>query len=165
VPIAELRISEKLFMKKQFILFCVATLIAGTSICFAQTGPSQLVRSVTNEGAITDLEKSAWAAYKNKQVEAFKNLLSKDYCGAYAEGIKNLDMEVADMAKTDLRDYSFADMKVVSPSPDVAVVTYKATIQSTSAGQDNSGTYNSASVWCKQGGKWLGVFHTEVKAQ
>ncbi len=87
-------------MKKQFILFCVATLIAGTPIYFAQTGPSQLARSITNEAAITDLEKSAWDAYKNKQVEVFKNLLSKDYCGAYAEGIKNLDTEVADMVKT-----------------------------------------------------------------
>jgi len=165
VPVAELRISEKSFMQKQFILFCVATLIAGTSICFAQTGPSQLVRSVTNEGAITDLEKSAWNAYKNKQVEAFKNLLSKDYCGAYAEGIKTLDTEVADMAKTDLRDYSFADMKVVFPSADVAVVTYKVTQHATSAGQDVSGTYNTSSVWVKEGGKWLGVLHTEAKVQ
>jgi hypothetical protein len=28
-----------------------------------------------------------------------------------------------------------------------------------------SGTYNSASVWVKKGGKWLEVLHTEVKAQ
>ena len=32
-----------------------------------------------------------------------------------------MDREVADMAKTDLRDYSLADMKVVFPSADVAV--------------------------------------------
>ena len=48
-----------------------------------------------------------------------------------AEGIKNLDREVADMAKTDLREYSFADMKVVFPSADIAVITYKTTIQQT----------------------------------
>jgi hypothetical protein len=28
-----------------------------------------------------------------------------------------------------------------------------------------SGTYNSGSIWVKKGGKWLEVFHTEVKAQ
>src|SRR6266513_3159698 len=33
--------------------------------------------------------------------------MSKDYYGVYAEGVKNLDAELADMAKTDLRDYSF----------------------------------------------------------
>ena len=151
-------------MKKRFILFCV-TLIAAGPICFAQASPSKSDKSASKETAITDLEKSAWEAYKNKQADAFKKLLSKDYCGVYADGIKTLDTEVADMAKTDLRDYSFADMKVVFPSADIAVITYKVTQQATSAGQDVSGAYNSAGVWMKRGGKWLGVFHTETKAQ
>jgi hypothetical protein len=151
-------------MKKRFILFCV-TFIAAAPICFAQASPSKSDKSASKETAITDLEKSAWEAYKNKQADAFKKLLSKDYCGVYADGIKTLDTEVADMAKTDLRDYSFADMKVVFPSADIAVITYKVTQQAISAGQDVSGAYNSAGVWMKRGGKWLGVFHTETKTQ
>jgi hypothetical protein len=151
-------------MKKQFILFCV-TLIVAAPVCFAQTSPSKSDKSASKETAITDLEKSAWEAYKNKQADAFKKLLSKEYCGAYAEGIKDMDKELADMATTDLHDYSFADTKVVFPSADVAVITYKATIQATAGGKDNSGTYNSASVWIKKGGKWLGVFHGEAKTQ
>src|SRR5437773_9074602 len=151
-------------MKKQFILFCV-TLIAAAPICFAQASPSKSDKSASKETAITDLEKSAWEAYKNKQADAFKKLLSKDYCGVYANGIKTLDTEVADMAKTDLRDYSFADMKVVFPSADIAVITYKVTQHATSARQDVSGTYNTSSVWVKEGGKWLGVLHTEAKVQ
>ena len=151
-------------MKKTFTLCCVA-IIAAAPICLSQKSQSKPSKSAASESAITDLEKSAWEAYKNKQVEAFKNLLSKDYCGAYAEGIKTLDTEVADMAKTDLRDYSFADTKVTHPSADVAVITYKVTTQATSEGKDISGTYNSASVWVKHSGKWLTVFHTEAKAQ
>ena len=91
--------------------------------------------------------------------------MSNDYYATYAEEIKNLDREVADMAKADLRDYSFADMKVVFPSADVAVVTYRVTIQQTSQGKDMSGIFNSGSIWVKKGGKWLEVFHTETKAQ
>jgi len=151
-------------MKKPFILFCV-TLIAVVPVCLAQASPAKPAKSASNETAITHLETSAWEAYKNKQADAFKKLMSEDYCGEYAEGIKNLDREVADMAKTDLRDYSLADMKVVFPSADVAVITYKSTIQQTSEGKDMSGTYNSGSIWVKKGGKWLEVFHTEVKAQ
>jgi len=151
-------------MEKQFILFCV-TLIAVVPVCLAQASPAKPAKSASNETAITHLETSAWEAYKNKQADAFKKLMSEDYCGEYAEGIKNLDREVADMAKTDLRDYSLADMKVVFPSADVAVITYKTTIQQTSEGKDMSGTYNSGSIWVKKGGKWLEVFHTEVKAQ
>ncbi len=149
-------------MEKQFILFCV-TLIAVAPVCLAQASPAKPAKS--DETAITDLETSAWEAYKNKQADAFKKLMSKDYYGEYAEGIKDLDREVADMAKTDLRDYSRADTKVVFPSTDVAVITYKSTIQQTSEGKDMSGTYNSGSIWVKKGGKWLEIFHTEVKAQ
>ncbi len=151
-------------MKKQFILCCIA-LMAVAPICFAQASPAKSGKSAGNETTITGLEKSAWEAYKNKQTDAFKALMSKDYCGVYAEGVKNLDSELADMAKSNLREYSFADMKVVFPHPKVAVATYKATVQATSEGKDISGTYNSGSVWVQQGGKWIGVFHTETKVQ
>ena len=140
-------------------------LLAIAPVCFSQGKREKAGKSAANESTISDLEKSAWEAYKNKQADAFRKLMSKDYYGTYAEGIKNLDREVADMAKTDLREYSLADMKVVFPSADVAVITYKTTIQLTSEGKDMSGTYNSGSIWVKKGGKWLEVFHTEVKAQ
>jgi hypothetical protein len=151
-------------MKKSFILCCI-TLVAIAPVCFGQAKPAKSAKSAPNEAAISDLEKSAWEAYKNKQTDGFKALMSKDYYGVYAEGVKNLDSELADMAKSDLREYSFADMKVVFPHPKVAVATYKATVQATSDGKDISGTYNSGSVWVQQGGKWVGVFHTETKVQ
>jgi hypothetical protein len=40
--------------------------------------------------------------------------------------VKTLDGELADMAQSDLRDYSFSDVKVVFPHPKMAVMTYKA---------------------------------------
>jgi Domain of unknown function (DUF4440) len=150
-------------MKKPFILCCVA-LIAIAPVCFGQGKPAKAGKSAANESTITDLEKSAWEAYKNKQADTFKALMSKDYYGVYAEGVKNLDAEVADMAKSDLREYSFADLKVVFPRPKVAVVTYKATVQATADGKDISGTYNSGSIWIEKGKKWIGVFHSESKA-
>src|SRR6478736_7639061 len=129
-------------MKKPFILCCI-TLFAIAPVCFIQGKPAKEGKSAANESAIKDLEKSAWEAYKNKQSDAFKALMSKDYYGVYSEGVKNLDGELADMAKTDLRDYSFADVKVVFPHPKVAVITYKATVQASHGGTDTSGTYNS----------------------
>jgi Domain of unknown function (DUF4440) len=131
-------------MKKQFILFYVA-LIVVAPICFGQASPSK-PDEFAKEAEITEVEKAAWEAFKNKQADAFKKLLSKRYCGVYAEGIKTADTEAADMAKFDLRDYSLGDMKVTFPSIGVAVVTYKATQQATFAGQDISGAYNCASV-------------------
>src|SRR4029453_1291580 len=151
-------------MKKLFILCCI-TLLAIAPLSLIQGKPPKPGKSAPSESTITDLEKSAWEAYKNKQADAFKALMSKDYYGVYAEGVKTLDTEVADMAKSDLRDYSFSDIKVVFPHPKMAVMTYKAKVQATADGKDMSGTYNSGSVWVLQGGKWVGAFHTESKTQ
>ena len=151
-------------MKKPFILCCIA-LLAIAPVCFSQEKPAKAGKSGANEPMISDLEKSAWEAYKNKQTDAFKELMSKDYCGVYTEGMKTLDVELADMAKSDLRDYSFSDVKVVFPHPKMAVMTYKAKVQATANGKDVSGTYNSGSVWVQQGRKWVGAFHTEAKTQ
>ena len=151
-------------MKKQFIL-CLITLLAIAPVYLGQEKPVKADKSAPSESTITDLEKSAWEAYKNKQADAFKALMSKAYYGVYAEGVKTLDTELADMAKSDLRDYSFSDIKVVFPHPKMAVMTYKAKVQATADGKDVSGTYNSGSVWVQQGGKWVGAFHTEAKTQ
>ena len=140
-------------------------LLAIAPVSLLQGTPAKEGRSAANESTISGLEKSAWEAYKNKQADAFKALMSKDYYGVYAEGVKTLDGELAAMAMSDLRDYSFSDVKVVFPHPKMAVMTYKATVQATSDGKDISGTYNGGSVWVQQGGKWVSAFHTESKAQ
>jgi hypothetical protein len=150
-------------MKRRLIL-CFITLLAIAPVCFGQARPAKAGKSAPNESTITDLEKSAWEAYKNKQADPFKALMSKDYYGVYAEGVKTLDGELADMAKTDLHDYSFSDVKVVFPHPKAAVLTYKAKVQASLSGNDMSGTYNCGSVWIQHGGKWLGAFHTEAKS-
>jgi ketosteroid isomerase-like protein len=151
-------------MKKQFILCCVV-LIAAAPLCFAQGSPSKSDKSATKEAMIMDLEKSVAEAFKNKQTDAFKKYLAPDFSGIDADGIKDADAEVADIEKYDVRENSFADMKVAFPSANIAVVTYKVTTQATSAGKDTSGTYNSASVWTKRDGKWLIALHTFVKAK
>jgi len=136
--------------------------LAIVPLCFGQAKLAE--KSVGNETAIIDSEKAAWEAYKNKNADAFKRLMATEYHGVYAEGIQTLETEVADMAKAELQEYSLADLKVVFPDPDVAVITYKATTKGTFNGQNRSGTYNSGSVYVKRGEKWLGVFHTEIKA-
>jgi hypothetical protein len=147
-------------MNRQFILLCVA-LIAANTMCPAQTSPSPLA----DAGTIADLEDSAWQAYKNKQGRTFSKLLYKSYYGVYADGIKSLDMEVADMEKTDLHRYSLADIDVVFPNANVAIITYKTTQEATFDGKDVSGTYYNESVWIKKGDKWLNTFHTAIRAK
>jgi uncharacterized protein DUF4440 len=130
-------------------------------MCLGQTSPAP----VADAGTITDLEESVWQAYKNKQPRSFKGLLYKTYYGVYADGIKTLDMELADMEKTDLDGYSFADIRVEFPNANIAIITYKVTQQATSNGKDVSGIYHNESVWVKKGTKWLNTLHTAIKAK
>jgi hypothetical protein len=163
-------------MKTEFILCCFS-LVSAASICFGQESPSpssspspsatpfKTIRSATKEATIVKLEKSITEAYKSKQANAFREYLAPEFSAIDAGGVKDADAEIADMQKTDLSNYSFADMKVALLSSKTAIATYKVTTQSTSSGHDTSGIYYAATVWNKRGAKWLAVLHTLVKAQ
>jgi len=148
-------------------------LIATNRMCLAQTDselseePSATPSTapVADAGTIIDLEDSVWKAYKNKQLRSFEGLLYKTYYGVYADGIKTLDMEIADMDKTDIDSYSLADIKVEFPNPSIAVITYKTSQRGTFDGKDVSGNYYNESVWVKKGDRWLNTFHTAIKAK
>jgi hypothetical protein len=144
-------------------LFSVVFL-AVPSLCFAQGKLSSSDQS-QNETTIVNLEKGTWETYKNKQADAFKKYLAADYKGVYDDAIDTIDAEAAAMATTELRSYSFTDTKVSFPKPDIAVITCKTVLEQTVKGKDESGTYNSGSVWVRQNGKWLTIFHTDVKAK
>ena len=151
-------------MKRQVII-CGVALATAVSTCFAAPTPARQVKTAQREKAVVALEKVATEAFKNKQVETFKKYLAPEFVGLYAGGFKNVDAELADVPKYDVRDNSFADMRVAFPSANMAVVTYQVTTQATHNGQDTSGTYNVASVWTKRERKWRLVFHTFMKSQ
>src|SRR6266404_909130 len=142
-------------MKRQVII-CGVALATAVSTCFAAPTPARQVKTAQREKAVVALEKVATEAFKNKQVETFRKYLAPEFVGLDAGGFKNVDAELADVPKYDVRDNSFADM---------AVVTYQVTTQATHNGQDTSGTYNVASVWTKRERKWRLVFHTFMKSQ
>jgi ketosteroid isomerase-like protein len=152
-------------MKRQVII-CGVGLATALSTCFAAPAPTrQMKTAAQREAAIVRLEKIVTEAFKNKQLETFKKYLAPEFVGLDAEGFKNVDGELTDVPKYDVRDNSFSDMKVAFPSPNLAMVTYKVTTQATHNGQDISGTYNVASMWTKRERKWRLVFHTFMKSQ
>ena len=151
-------------MKRQVIIGGVAVATA-VSTCFAAPTPARQMKTVQREKTIVALEKIVTEAFKNKQVETFKKYLAPEFVGLDAEGFKNVDSELAEVPKYDVRDNSFADMKVALPAANIATITYKITTQATHDRQDASGTYNVASVWTKRDRKWRLVFHTFMKSQ
>jgi len=117
------------------------------------------------DDALMEKEKAAWQAFKDKKPDDFKKLVSANLVAVYAEGMSDMQKELADMQKWDMKSFAISDYKVSSDAPGTVVTTYKVAVEGTYDGKDQSGTYNAASVWKKQKGEWQAIFHTNVKEQ
>ena len=117
------------------------------------------------DDALMEKEKAAWQAFKDKKPDDFKKIVSANVVAVYAEGMSDMQKELADMQKWDMKSFAISDYKVTSDGPGTAVATYKVAVEGTYDEKDQSGTYNAASVWKKQKGEWQAIFHTNVKQQ
>ena len=81
----------------------------------------------------------------------------------YAEGMSDMQDELAAMQKLDMKSFAISDYKVTPDGSDTLVATYKVAVEGIDDGKDQSGPYNAASVWKKQKGEWQAIFHTNIK--
>jgi hypothetical protein len=113
--------------------------------------------------AIMEKEKAAWQAFKDKNADDFKKLVSSDLVAVYADGVMDLKHELETMSKTTMKSFSLSDFKVTMPDDNTAITSYKARVESSIEGKDNSGNYICGSVWQMKNGQWQAVFHTDMK--
>jgi hypothetical protein len=138
---------------KKYITYAIAAFFATVAISTA----------ATTEETMLEKEKAAWQAFKDKKPDDFKKVVSAKLAAVYAEGMSDMQEELAAMQKWDMKSFAITDYKVTSDGSDTAVTTYKVAIEGTVDGKDQSGTYNAASVWKKQKGEWMAIFHTNIK--
>jgi hypothetical protein len=131
----------------------------------ALLGTVALSTAASTEETLQEKEKAAWQAFKDRKPDDFKNVVSAKLVGLYAEGTSDLQKELADMQKWDMKSFAISDYKVTSDGSDTVVTTYKVMIEGAYDGKDQTGTYSAASVWKKQKGKgeWQAIFHTNIK--
>ena len=140
-------------MKKQ-ITYVMTALLA--TIAVSNAAPP-------DKASMEGKEKAAWQAFKDKNEADFKKLVDKDVRGVYDEGISNMQKELDDMKKWAMKSFEISDYDMFSDEKDVVVATYKVKIEGTYEGKDMSGTYNAGTVWKQEKGKWMAIFHTNIK--
>jgi hypothetical protein len=118
-----------------------------------------------DKAAIEAKEKAAWQAFKDKKADDFKKVVDKDIRAVYAEGISNMKKELEDMQKWDIKSFTISDFDSFTDEPDVIVTTYTVKVEGTYDGKDMSGTYNAGSVWKKEKGTWMAIFHSNMKEE
>jgi hypothetical protein len=139
---------------KNHITYLVTALLATIAISNA---------AVPDKTAMEGKEKAAWQAFKDKNEAEFKKLVDKDFRGVYDGGISNLQKDLDDMKNWDMKSFEISDYDMFSDEKDVVVATYKVKVEGTYQGKDMSGTYNAGTVWKQENGKWMAIFHTNVK--
>jgi len=141
---------------KSYLTYAVAILIATMAVATAAPDTDALMQK----------ENAAWQAFKDKNADAFKKIVSANMTAVYAEGLYDTQKEVDSMAKWDIKSFAINDYKVNSPGSNVAIATYTVTLDGTFNGKDASGTYNASTVWYKKSGEeWRAIFHTNVKTE
>ena len=108
-------------------------------------------------------EQAAWQAFKDKNADGFKKVVHADFRGVYDAGISDMQKELDDMKKWDMKSFTISDYNIVSVGTDTVMSTYKVLVQGTYDGKDSSGTFNAGSIWKKEKGGWMAIFHTNVK--
>jgi hypothetical protein len=139
---------------KNHIIYLVTALLATIAISSA---------AVPDKTAMEEKEKAAWQAFKDKNDAEFKKLVDKDFRGVYDGGISNLQKDLDDMKNWDMKSFEISDYDMFSDEKDVVVATYKVKVEGTYQGKDMSATYNAGTVWKQENGKWMAIFHTNVK--
>ena len=110
-------------------------------------------------------ETVVWESVKNKEVESIRKVFQKDYVAVYDAGIMGLAGEIDGISQITIRDYRLTDVAIRNLDNMNVLVTYKAVVDGDMGGQSMSGTYNSLTVWHRNGNQWYVAAHTEVKAK
>ena len=140
---------------RKLISYAMMALLATSAVSLA----------TPDKDAMMEKEKAAWQAFKEKKPDDFQKVVDHDMVGVYADGIADMAKEMADMQKWEMKSFAISDYKIHSDEKDVIVANYLVTLGGTFDGKDASGVYNAGTVWKLENGKWLAIFHTNVKAE
>ena len=99
---------------KKYISYVVTALFATIAVSIA----------APDKAAIEAKEKAAWQAFKDKKADDFKKVVDKDIRAVYADGISNLQKELSDMQKWDIKSFTISDFDSFTDEPDVIVTPY-----------------------------------------
>jgi len=118
-----------------------------------------------DKDAMMTKEKAAWQAFKDKNSDEFKKLLSPDFMAVYGDGIYTKEQEIDSMKKWDLKSFALSDFNLVMTDAHTALMTYHVKVEGTMEGKDMSGDYNAGSIWQMKKGEWHPIFHTNMKQE
>ena len=117
--------------------------------------------AMTEADAIAQ-EKAIWDAVKNKDYEAFGNMMAADQLEVTGEAVFDKAGSIVAVKDFEPTELVFSDWKFLSIDKDAFVVTYTVNVKGKFKGKEfpaESGRASSA--WVNRNGKWLAIYHQE----
>ncbi|MGN6057045.1 MAG: nuclear transport factor 2 family protein [Sphingomicrobium sp.] len=140
-------------MPRMFAYVAAAAAVLAASPVFAKPAtPAQL-------------ELQTWRAFKAKDVGEIRSLFAPDFVGVYADGTHDLARELQSLQHVTIQDYRLLRLSSRTVGADDVLLTYAADLHALVDAKPTSQRLWMASLWHRQGGRWLCVYHTEIKAK
>ena len=140
---------------KKYITYAMTALF--TTIAVSMAAP--------DKDTMLARETAAWTAFKDKKADDFKKIVSADMMAVYSDGASDVQKEVSDMQKWDMKSFAISDFKVTTSGSDIVMTSYKVKIEGTYGGKDASGAHYAGSVWKNEKGEWRAIFHTNIEEE
>ena len=134
------------------VMLIAAALIAAAPAVAKPTGPVQL-------------KEQTWRAFQAKNVPAIKSLFAPAFVGLYADGTHDFAQELQSLRHVTIGNYKLADMNSRTVDPDDVLLTYSADVRAVVDSKPVSRRLWIASLWHRERGRWLCVYHTEITAK
>ena len=133
------------------IILLAAAILAGPALAKPAT-PAQL-------------ENETWRAFKAKNLAEIRPLFSPDFVGIYADGRHDLSRELESLKQVTIQDYTLTPYQTRAVGRDDVLLTYGADVRLLVGTKPLETRIWAASLWQREGGRWLCVYHTEIKAK
>ncbi|MGX5732142.1 nuclear transport factor 2 family protein [Pseudoxanthomonas beigongshangi] len=124
---------------------------------------------MTTQNDIMELERQFWQAIVDMDVDTAISLLDEESVSVSGWGIHHFSpAEYREMVRSDdarVTAFKFSEERVIFPTPDVAIATYKADQSITVGGKSQDMVVYDTTTWVRKDGTWVASAHTETARQ
>lgn len=156
-------------MKKMLVLLaalivaaaCAAPPTNQTSTLNANSAATPSTPAMTEADAVAK-EKAVWDVIKNKNYEAFANMLAEDMVEVSGEAVWDKTAAVASIKDFEPTEFTFSEWKFLSIDKDAFIVNYTVNVKGKFRGKEfPAESARASSAWVNRNGRWLAIYHQE----
>lgn len=124
---------------------------------------------MTTQREIMELERTFWQAMCDMDSDTAASMLDDQSAVVAARGIHHMDptayKQMAERGDVRMIDFTMSDEKVMFPTPDVAIATYKVDQSFSIGGKEMRMVAFDTTTWVRKNGRWVASAHTETPEQ